>query len=96
MEYVAAADPSIDATDVAFTANIVATAPMSSTTTTANITKPKVKVKKEVTAAERGVQNQKRQARRVSERARKAHAFTTALEEEKWECLSIMDALAQA
>jgi hypothetical protein len=60
MQNAAAADPSINATDVAFTATVVATAPMTSTATTADIAKPKVKVKKNVTAAGREVQNQKR------------------------------------
>jgi hypothetical protein len=49
-------------------------------------------VKKEVTAAEREVQNQKRQARRVVQRARKAKAMTAALEEERPEHLTIMAA----
>jgi hypothetical protein len=56
------ADPSIDAVDVAIIGTIADTTPMASMTTTAAITnpKPKAKVKKEVTTAEREVQNQKR------------------------------------
>jgi hypothetical protein len=42
--------------------------------------KPKAKVKKEMTAAEREVQNQKWQACRVSQRTRKTEAMTAALE----------------
>jgi hypothetical protein len=53
-------------------------------------------VKKEVTTAEREVQNKKEQACRVAERERKAHAFTVALEEEKRERLTIMVARSQA
>jgi hypothetical protein len=42
--------------------------------------KPKAKVKKEMTAAEREVENQKRQACRVAQRTRKTEAMTAALE----------------
>jgi hypothetical protein len=51
-----ATDPSVDAVDVAVTGSIAATTPTASTDATA---KAKVKVKKELTAAEREVQNQK-------------------------------------
>jgi hypothetical protein len=84
----AAADPSADAIDIA------PIAPTTPRTTTAAITKPKTKVKKEWSAAERKVQNQKCQDRRVAERTRKAEA-TTATEEEKWKCLILIHALAQ-
>jgi hypothetical protein len=57
----AATDPSFDAVDVAVTGSIAATAPTASTDTTAK-DKAKVKVKKELTTAEREVENQKRQA----------------------------------
>jgi hypothetical protein len=57
-------DPSINAEDIAVTACIEATAPMASTTTTAIA---KAKVKKEMTAEEMEVQNQKQQVRRVAE-----------------------------
>jgi hypothetical protein len=91
----AAADSSTDAMGVALTAPAAPTAPMTSTATTAAIAKPKAKVKKELTTAEREVQNQKRQARQMAEWARKAEALTVALEEEKRECLTIMAARAQ-
>jgi hypothetical protein len=55
----ATADPSVDAIDVDLTAP---TAPTASTATTADITKLKTRMKKELTAAEREVQNQKRRA----------------------------------
>jgi hypothetical protein len=89
-----AADPSADAMDVALTAPAAPTAPMTSTATTTAIAKPKAKVKKELTTAEREVQNQKRQAPdgRVGKEGR---ALTAALEEEKRECLTIMAARAQ-
>jgi hypothetical protein len=74
METAALADPSTDAIDVA---HIAPTTPTASTTTNAVIAKPEAKVK-EWTAAEREVQNQKRQARRVAERASKAEALATA------------------
>jgi hypothetical protein len=48
----AAADPSVDAIDVALT---MPTAPTASTAATAAIGKPKAKVKKEHTTAEREV-----------------------------------------
>jgi hypothetical protein len=80
---------------VAVTGSIAATTPMASTDTTAKA-KPKAKVRKEMTAAEREVQNQKRQACRVAQRTRKAKAMTTALEEEMRERLTIMAAQAQA
>jgi hypothetical protein len=57
MEAAATANPSADTIDVALTAP---TAPTSSTATTAAISKPKAKVKKELTMVEREVQNQKR------------------------------------
>jgi HD-GYP domain-containing protein (c-di-GMP phosphodiesterase class II) len=91
-----AADPSVDAMDVAVTAPAASTASTASTTTTAGITKAKAKVKKELTMAEREVQNQKRQARRVAERARKAEAPAAALGEEKRDRLAIMAVRAQA
>jgi hypothetical protein len=86
------ADPSIDAVDVAVTGTVTDIAPAASTATIIAITK--AKVKKEVTAAEREVQNQKRQARRVAQRARKIEAVTAALEEERRERLTIMAARA--
>jgi hypothetical protein len=56
----AAGDPSVEAVDVAVTGSITATASTASTSTTAAAkAKPKAKVKKEVTAAEREVQNQR-------------------------------------
>jgi hypothetical protein len=87
MEYTAA-DPSVEAIDVAVTTTVAATAPTTSTATTAAVTKPKpkVKVKKELTAAEREVQ--KRRARRVAQRARKVEMLNAALEEERWERLT--------
>jgi TctA family transporter len=90
-----AIDPSIDAVDVAVTGSVVATAPMAITDTTAKA-KPKAKVKKEMTATEREVQNQKWHARRVAQRTRKAEAMAAALEEERREWLTIMAARAQA
>jgi hypothetical protein len=63
--------------------HLAVTAPTTNTATTAAIAKPKLKVKKELTAAEREVQNQKRQAHRVAEQARKTEAFNAALEEEE-------------
>jgi hypothetical protein len=51
----AAADPSAAAMDVALTAPAAPTTPMTSTATTAAIAKPKAKVKKELTTAEREV-----------------------------------------
>jgi predicted RNase H-like nuclease (RuvC/YqgF family) len=89
------ANPSVDAEDVAVTAYVEATAPTANTTTTAKA-KPKAKVKKEMTAVDREVQNQKRQARWVAQRTRKAEAMTAALEEERRERLTIMAARAQA
>jgi hypothetical protein len=58
----ATSDPSVDVKDVAVTGYAAATVQTASTTTTATATnnKPKAKVKKEMTAAEREVQNQKR------------------------------------
>jgi hypothetical protein len=53
----AAADPSANTINVALTAP---TTPTSSTATTMAISKPKAKVKKELTMVEREVQNQKR------------------------------------
>jgi hypothetical protein len=53
----ATADPSVDAIDVDLTA------PTAPTATTADIAKLKTRMKKELTAAEREVQNQKRRAR---------------------------------
>jgi hypothetical protein len=53
----AAADPSVDTINVALT---VPTTPTSSTANSAAISKPKAKVKKELTMVEREVQNQKR------------------------------------
>jgi hypothetical protein len=50
--------------------------------------KPKAKVKKELTMAVRGVQNQKRQACRVAEQARKAEALAAAAELEKHRSIS--------
>jgi hypothetical protein len=88
----AATDPSVQAVDVAVTGSVVATAPTASMDTTAKA-KPKVKVKKEMTAAEREVQNQKR---RVAQRTRKAEAMNAALEEERRERLTIMAARARA
>jgi hypothetical protein len=61
MENTVAIDPSIDAEDVVVTGYAVAIAPTASTATIVKA-KPKAKVKKEMTAAERKVQNQKRQA----------------------------------
>jgi hypothetical protein len=55
---------SVEAVDVAVTGFVAAIAPTASTTTTADVAK--AKVKKEVTAAERKVQNQKRPARWVA------------------------------
>jgi hypothetical protein len=81
--------------DVAVIGSIVATALMANTDTTAKA-KPKVKVKKEMTAAEREVQNQKHQARWLAQCTRKAEAITAALEEERRERLMIMAARAQA
>jgi hypothetical protein len=89
----AATDPSADVVDVVITSFVAATVPTASTDTTA---KAKVKVKKELTTAERGVQNQKRQARRVAQRTRKSEAMHVALEEERRERLMIMAARAQA
>jgi hypothetical protein len=65
---VAATDPSIDAMDIAITGSVAATAPMASmaTTVTTAKPKPKAKVKKVMTAAERKVQNQKRRVQRVA------------------------------
>jgi hypothetical protein len=62
------ADHSVEAIDVAITGVVAATVPMASTATTTAVAKdkPKAKVKKEVTAVEREVQNQKRLARRVA------------------------------
>jgi hypothetical protein len=82
MEAAPTVDPSANAIDVAIT---VPTTPTASTATTA-IAKPKANVK-ELTSAERKVQNQKRQARRVAERARKADALVVAQEEEKREAV---------
>jgi hypothetical protein len=62
----AATDPSIKAIDIDVTGTVVATMPMASTTTTAAVTKPKVKVTKEVTAKEGEFQNQKRQVHAAS------------------------------
>jgi hypothetical protein len=60
MENTAATDtainPSIDAVDVAVTGSVVATTPTAITDTTAKA-KPKAKVKKEMTAMEKEVQN---------------------------------------
>jgi hypothetical protein len=58
----AVADPSIDAIDLAVTGTIADTALTASTATTAVVdkAKPKAKVKKQVNAAERKVQNKKR------------------------------------
>jgi predicted RNase H-like nuclease (RuvC/YqgF family) len=95
MENTAATDPSVDVEDVAISAYVEATVPTANTTTTAKA-KPKAKVKKEMTAADREVQNQKRQARRVAQRTRKAEAVTAALEEQRQERLMIMAARAQA
>jgi hypothetical protein len=83
-----AADPSVEAIDVAVTATVAATTPTTSTATTAAVAKPKpkVKVKKELTAAEREVQ--KRRARRVAQRARKVEMLNAALEVQRWECLT--------
>jgi hypothetical protein len=85
----AATDPSFDAVDVAVTGSIAATAPTASTDTTAK-DKAKVKVKKELTTAEREVENQKWQARRVAHQTRKAEAMNAALEEERRERLTIV------
>jgi alanyl-tRNA synthetase len=81
--------------DVAVTGSVAATAPTANMDTTAKAN-GKVKVKKELTATEREVQNQKRQARRVAQRTRKAEAMNAALEEERQERLTIMAARAQA
>jgi hypothetical protein len=88
-------DPSVDVVDIEVTGSVTATAPTASTDTTAK-GKPKAKVRKEMTAAEREVQNQKRQARRVAQRTRKAEAMNAALEEERQERLMIMAARAHA
>jgi hypothetical protein len=53
-------------------------------------------VKKELTAAEREVQNRKRLARRVAQWTRKTETMNTSLEEERRERLTIMAARAQA
>jgi murein DD-endopeptidase MepM/ murein hydrolase activator NlpD len=88
-------DPSFKAVDIAVTGSVAATTPTAIMDTTAKA-KPKVKVKKEMTVAESEVQNQKRQAWRVAQQMRKAEAMNAALEEERRERLTIMDAWAQA
>jgi hypothetical protein len=85
MENTIAADPSVEAVDVAVTRIAANSTPTASTATTTAVTKPKVKVKKEMTAAETEFRNQKRQAWRVAQRAIKAGSVTAALEEEKRE-----------
>jgi hypothetical protein len=70
------------------------TAPTASTATTAAIAKPKSKVKKEWTAAERELQTQKRQAHRFAKRAKKAEVPAAALEEEKRERFVLVHAHA--
>jgi hypothetical protein len=73
-------DPSVDAVDV----DVTATVPTISTSPS-----PRSRWKKEVITTKREVQNQKRQAHRVAERARKTETFNAALEEEKREHLNI-------
>jgi hypothetical protein len=85
-------DPSVEAVDVAVTGFVAPIAPTSSAITTADVAK--AKVKKEVTAVERKVQNQKRPARRVAQQAGKGEAVTTALQEERRERLMRMAARA--
>jgi hypothetical protein len=58
--------------------------------------KTKAKVKKELTATERKVQNQKRQGRQIVEWARKVEVLTAAAEEEKNKRLVLLHAKASA
>jgi hypothetical protein len=78
----AAADSTADTIDIAPT---VPTAPIA-----ADKAKPKGKDKKELTAAKREVQNQKRQDRRVAKRARKVEVLAVIALEEKNEHLVLL------